>query len=372
MSITFQEYQSKFESSFAKSLNVKWNNFRKKIRKLTPAVDEMVQVPNLLIRMVSFTAVIFSYFPQFCARAEMYKQIGKDAKNFTNVLRGVKSVDGILHFQFTWKVVILNISGTIFAILSALSLIDRSQLVNLKPIKGPLSSIPIFGILPYGGLLSLSILGLMGTTVYVSLEKRTKLQKQVDFIREKKLLFWSKLDLAKVQELRTKNEVKVSKLKKELSHYEKLLEEGKQVEKQIEPSCEKRKTQSCQKAIKTLIPIITDKKKALEKSEKKLSQWDGLVSNWDHLEPKQLEDIRLSKVNQWRKKLKKVQWERGSALLGAITNMTIIARQVFSLITVTAGFGIKPMPLIFNVGLELIGITCDYTNFFLKRTIKRM
>lgn len=219
VAVTFADYQAKHTSILPKKLSAGLDYVRGKIRCIATAIENNIPVPNLIIRTAQLGVTTLAYAPSIDPHLPFAKQICKDAKNFTNVIKGMKTIDAILHFKFSWRTLVLNISGMVLLIVSAVSLLERFKLVMVMvtAIKVGLAALPIFGILPFGGLLALSIIGLMGTVFIMLREKRIKLEQQATAINDKnfgKLAFWESLNLSKVQDKHNDYVTKVVKLEK--------------------------------------------------------------------------------------------------------------------------------------------------------------
>ena len=240
------------------------------------------------------------------------KQFCKDARNFINFIKGSKSVDGILNFQFSWRIIVLNISGMTLSIVSFLSLAERFKFLDITAIKVCLAAIPVLSVLPFGGLLSLSVVGLMSMTFLLSLDKKRKIEKEQIHIKNIKLSFWSEnLDLIKIQEKQTKYKVKVEDLQKEIEIYDGLINQGKLVEEELSHHLDQQhKIKICQKAIQELISTLKKKQVGLEQYEEKYSQWKALERKWEHIDLQELDHFREAKENKWKAKIDKLDSER--------------------------------------------------------------
>jgi len=307
--------------NFSEQLQAGWISFQGGVRRVSRTLDEGIQVPNLVVRTFQVVVTIFSMFPQIDIYLEIPKQLCKDAKNFTNILRGFKSVDGVVNFKLQFKAIILNISGLTMMVLSVISVIDRFHLLNVTVIKVTLTVIPIIGVLPFGGLLPLSIIGLVGTTLIMGLEKQWKMNETANLIRNDKLAYWSQLDLGKIQQ-------KIEKYQYRVEHEQQNEYVG------------------------------------------KLGQWRALARSWNHIRREDLEKFRWAKESKWQTKLNKLEQDKVSTWLSMITHITVVSRQIFLVGAVLSGFGLVAIPFYVNLGFDLTGMRCDLGNYFIKKSIR--
>lgn len=155
-----------------------------------------------------------------------------------------------------------------------------------------------------------------------------------------------------------------------------MISEGKQIEVNLSrESIEKsdKKIKACQKAIKELTEICEKKSKALERNKERRIQWEGIKRNWSHIhiDPK-FEEFQKAKVKQWQDQLAKVEYEQRATLYSIVANISILARQVFIVGAVMCGFGIVVIPMLFNIGLDVVGAGCDIRSFVMKRSLRKM
>lgn len=372
---TFEDYQAKYETSFLlERLSHQLNDLRRGVHGFVSFVDVAYQKPDVMIKMIQLSVAIFSCFPSLSFAVEAPKQFCKEARNFSNFIKGLKSVDGMLNFQFYWKKIILNIAGMTLFILSSLTLIDRFRLLNISTIKGHLAAIPLLGVLPYGGLLPLSVIGLMSIVVLLSLDTRKKIAKEIDRLKNEKLVFWQQpLIINKVQERQVKYETRVIKLKKEIAACTDLVKEGERVEAELSLDLTQvLKIKACQKALQELTSIQTNQQTVLDKYERKYSQWNALEREWDYIDLKEVENFRQAKESKWLAKLDKIGSEQMINLLSIASSVGVMSRQLFVIGTVISGYGVIAIPLLANAGIEVVISGGGIVNFFMKRSIQKM
>ena len=375
MFTTFTEYQAQSGTSFLpEGINQGLRVLRSGVHRVVFLIDGLFQGPQLIMKITQLGVTILSFFPSLDPSLEVPKQFCKEAKNFINLIKGLKSVDGILNFQFSWKMIILNVSGMTFLILSSITIIERFRLRDVSAIKVSLAAIPVFGVLPFGGLFPLSMFGLMSTTFLLSLDKKKKLERQEDYIKNEKLPFWANpLDLNKIHEQQARFKAKIAELREEVSVYVELIKEGKQMEEELSLYGDQiRKIKVCRQAIDELASILDGKQSILNKSDKIDSQWSILEREWEHLDPQELEDFRQAKEAKWKAQLDKIAYKKRSIHFSQIGNSIVISRQVFVIGAVIFGYGAVALPLLINCGLEVVGSGCSISNFFMKRSIRKI
>lgn len=371
---TFEDYQAQYDTILPLKAREVLTYVQIKVRHAVAVIDESVQIPEFVLRIGQFVVAAFSLFPSIDPLLEGPKQFCKDVKNFTNVVKGMKSVDGFLHFKFHWKSLILNISGLTLFIVSSLSLIDRFNFYNVTPIKISLTALPILGILPWGGLLPLSVVGLMGMISLFAIEKMGKLQEDKMRIKSDKLSFWSvPFDLAKVQENQLKYQTKILDLKEKIAAYEVLIEKGTEVEDDlIQRSDQSSRFVACQKALSELSETLKKTDKILKKVEQKSEQWNLLEKNWSYIDSQEVENFRQAKQAKWEKKLEKIECEKRATMLSISNSILILARQALVIVSVATGYGIVTLPFLVNIGLDAYVAGTGMMTFFMKRSIKKI
>lgn len=376
-SLKFEDYQAKYEGSFLpEEFNIRLKHFRNGVHRIVSIIDGAYQQgPDIIIRTVQFCVILFSCIPSINSCLEFPKQFCREAKNFTNFIKGLKSVDGILNLKnYALKSIILNVSGTVLFIISSITLIERFKLLDVSGIKTILAAIPVLGILPYGGLTALSMALFMSSLAILTIDKNRDLNKEKNRIEQEKLPFWTQpLDLTKIREKQGKYHVKIEKLRDEIHTYEELIEKGKQTETDLKQQKDQlHRIKVCQKAIQELTLQLKVKQALLEKNEEKTHQWSALEWNWDLINPEELEKFRQVKANKWQEKLKKVDLEKKCSQLSIAMSITTVAKQVFAIGCVMAGYGVVALPIFLNSFLEFFLSGGGFINFFMKRHIKKI
>lgn len=374
LNATFEDYQAQYDTFLPIQLREGLTYLQTNIHYAVSVIDETFQVPEFVLRIIQFSVAILSVFPSIHSSLEMPKQFCKDAKNFTNCVKGLKAVDGFLNFKFAWKLMMLNVSGMTLFIVSTLSLIERAQLLDVAAIKVYLTAIPVFGILPWGGLLPFSIVGLMSLAALLAVDKRSMLTEEEARIHNEKLAFWSQsLDLSTVQIREQRYLDQVSGLNQEIAAYKTLITNGNQIENELNQGEDQAKEiYICCKALEELISTLKKKETELAKYEQKSAEWTGLERNWNHIDSEELENFQKAKLEKWETKLTKIKREKRYSLLSIANNIIILSRQAVVITGVACGYGVVVLPLLINVGLDAVVAGCGMVNFFMKRSIKKM
>lgn len=374
---SFDDYQVKYESFpfLPERLHDGIDHLRNGVHVLFSAIEEIYQQgPDVVMKTMQVSVAILSCIPSLEPFIMAPKQFCKEAKNFTDVIKNLKSIDGLLNFfQLPPTLIILNLSGTLLFILSSITIIDRFKLGDVSTIKMRLASIPIFGVLPYGGLLALSVIGLMAPVILLSLEKKRKLEKEESRIKNEKLAFWSTdLDQAKVTKKKRLVKAKLEKFRQEVKSIAQLIKAGKSAEKKYDPINQAHKIKACQKAIQELILQLKDKQAKVAQYKKKNSQWEAIRKKWAQIDRQELEAFRKAKENKWQVRLNKLEREKNMNLITIAGSIAVLSRQFLAVGGAMTGYGPLAFPLLFNSGLEVVISGGGIANFFLKRAIKKI
>lgn len=373
MDVTFENYQVKYETVLPLKIRNTLTHVQDQVHRVVAVIDELSQFPELILGASYLGISILSFSPALAPSLSLPKQYYYDARNFTNWFKGVKSVDGLLNFKFFWKSVVLNVSGMTLFIVTTLNLIERLNLLNITAAKVRLAGIPIFGILPWGGLLAFPIVGIMSMITLFALERREKLEQEEYRILKKKLPFWSEsLNLSVVQDKQTEFQSKILNLQKEMDAYKALIEEGKQKEDELITQLDEEENLfACQQAIKELTQILDKRQKDVDKYEKKLSQWAQLEKNWNIVDAQELEDFRQAKYTKWEAKLKKIEVEKRAILLSIVNYVITLSRQILVIASVASGYGVFILPFFVNAGLDIVNAGSGITAYLMKRSVKK-
>lgn len=370
MEISFEQYQNKYGYYHIPSFPEKcFNKLRTTMHQVIQNAIEAVKLPNLVMKVMSVVVRTLEYISHLTSNLSWAKLLLKDIKVLTNFIIGLRSVDGLLNLKFSWKIIVLNISGFVLFVLSSITLAEKF-LIDCSAIKTALAGIPIFGVLPFGGLLPIAFIGLLGSLLLLSLERREKLKKTAEKIKEK-IAFWEEpLNVNKIKDRQIKYDGKISDLEKTISLKEQQLIDGRQAEKGI-PQNEKKLLKIHQKALEKLIDEATKEKAGLKALNKKKNQWEYLGTHLDKISPENLQSFQIAKKEKWEKKLKRIEKDDNANSLSMVNNVIGIFQQSINIITGIAGRTFTIMPLVLLVlGLASAGISV--TNYFLNKSVKEM
>jgi hypothetical protein len=287
----------------------------------------------------------------------------KEVTDLTYLVLGTQAIDGFLNFKFSWKIISLNLSGSVLFVISIITTAEKFS-IDFSVIKGALSNIPIFGVLPFGGLLHLGLFGLVGSLFFLSMDKSKRLEQISDSI-QKKIDFWkAPIDKDKIQIKQIHFRKKISKLTEEKLSAEKQLQDGKIVECELEAKKEEKILIIHRKSLDDLAKIHDKIKNNLEKIEKRLHQWK-------HLDEIDLQSYQKAKENEWQTKLFKNEQEKKVNFLTKTARVLSISKNFYLVGSVTTGVGLAQLPLGL-LGLALIACGLKITNVLLKRSVKKI
>ncbi len=377
---TFADYQARYEgASFVDDVHeemcVGFYYLQAKVHQISSYIDAVRQLPEFTLKITEFSLEILAYHPLLKEGLAFPKQVCREIKNFTRFAKGIKSIDHLLHLTLSWKKVILTVSGLTLFILSGMTLVDRFKILNISAVKVGLASIPILGTLPFGGLISLSSLGLSSMLLLLSFDKQKNLKKMEIELKNKKWIFWSQpLDLPKVQFKKDKYERKVAELKKVSDIYNQLLDDGYMMYQRI-PKRQGNywRKQACRRAIQELEFQKQEHEKIVSHYQSKYSYWDSLEKSWDYIDVKEVEKFRRIHQRKCESQLKKVNLEKRKILLSKVKYASNAIRHILMIGAVVSGYGLVSLPVVGAlVGLEVVGLGSEMINFKTKKSIQQL
>lgn len=159
-------------SSFSHSL---FRSTQKHVHQIVIFLQEKAEIPGLILRVCNFSITVFSLHPAWAISLKECRHQIKEIKNIFNWIKGLRSIDGFLNGPYSWKSMVIHVSGFVLLILSTISLVDWLHLANMSVLKTAFAALPILGVLPFGGLVSLSLVGIFGMLLLLNLEKRPKM-----------------------------------------------------------------------------------------------------------------------------------------------------------------------------------------------------
>ena len=368
----FEDYQKQFErSAISAQVEVGFLRLKGGVQKVVAFVDESIQVPELVRKIVMLAVTLFSVHPFLQKSLELPRQLCVEFRVFTNFFKGFKSVGRLFDITLTWRAMALSASGITVLCIDSITLFERWNLYKFTAIKTALKSVPIFGALPFGGLLALSTGGMMSMLILVARDKNGRLNNEKRALKTGKLKFWLKpIDLKKITSLKNKYSEKIKVLKGELDAYENLLQEGKKVEIDLQKlPISGNQLATCQKAIQELNQTIEDETNRLKKYEIKFSQFSKIKREFSSINPKELEAFRQAKHQKWAAKLDRLNLERKANLIFLANGVSIATKQFLILGRTAAGYGALSQTVM--TGFELLEIGCGITSYFMKRSINQ-
>lgn len=367
----FNDYKMQFERPFVvEKIEQGFNCFRGTVHKVVTRIDEAYQFPDLIIKTVQVAVALFSNMTFLCPFLTIPKKFCKEAKNFANCFKSLKSVDGMLNLKWNTKIIVINFSGITFFTLSLITLLDRFDLYSALKIKRVLSNIPLIGMLSYGGLWPLSIVGLMSTAALFSYENQKKVEMKLSTIAHQKISYWSNsLTLDKVQLKQKKYESKLEELKENIDFLCKLSDEGMdQLEKATDSL---HQTSSCQKAINQLTKELKGAQREYDHYEKKHADWTQLEQLWSQQSEDQIKNFQEAKKRKWINKLRLLEKERRYYSLGTAMNVVVASKQLFILIAALSGYGIVSFPAFVDNSIEVFVSGGGIASYFMKKSNKK-
>ena len=368
----FADYQARYENTLIPVvIQEQIDRLKSGFHRVACVIDEWNQGPDLILRVTQVGTSLFALIPSVEPILEGPKNFFRDAKLFTSLLKGFRTIDQTLNLRYAWKLLVLQASSITLLAINVLSFVERFNIVPVTAIKVSLAAIPIFGILPYGGLLALSVGILSVMLILFSIDKKETLDQEENQMMNQNVAFWSlPLDLAKVEQKQSKYERNAAEINQEIIAYEAIFKEGKQCEAELKERSEKSKQlYACQKAIAELNETIASKRQAQESYAEKARQWDLLKTHWTKIDVNEINGFRQAKSEKWSAKLQRLQFEKKANLFSMASSSCLVSKQIFTLV---AAFSTRlVLPLGAHIAIEFIGTACGVTNFFMKKLLEQ-
>lgn len=370
---TIEEYQNKYgkyNTSLAHELLYGLSQIKIAVHHVVDTAVKSIKGPNLVMKVMQTAIKALMYVPILASHLTEAKLLLKEIKDCTNFIKGMQSIDGLINFKFAWKLIILNVSGLVLFVLTTITLSEKF-LIDCSAIKTTLTAIPVLGKLPFGGLLHISLIGLIGSLLLLSLDKKKKLEQTTSKINSR-IEFWNNpIDLNKVLNLDLKYEVKILDLQKYIALKKEQLVDGKEAEKNSGTQFNKKILKIHQKSLATLNNNINKKKKELSALEKKKHQWEYLKKNFKEINQEQLQEYQKAKLHNWKNKLDKLNIEKKSNVLIITNNAISIAKNFIVVATIITGIGLAILPIAV-LGLSIISCFISVTNYFIKKSVNQI
>lgn len=373
MFTTFQEYQSQYEPACFYLIEEQWGNLKAGCRQLIFKIDPYIQGTELVVKTTQFALLIFSCFSSLSNFLETPQHLCYDVRRFTDALKGLKSVDSLLHFTFSWRTTVLTLSGLSLLILSIISLVDRFKLFDISDIQSYLGAIPMMGTLPYGGLLNISLVGLLSMIILNSWDKKKKLDEEIMHIENEKIRCWSlPFGLQDVKNKKSKYLEKINHLSEEIARDENLLIEGEARQNLDQGNQRWNQMRACDLAVAKLRECVQTKQDILSKYKRKMIQWQFLEINWEQISSEDIYQFSQAKKKKWEKKLHKLEQEKQAILFSSISHTTVIASQMFSIGAVLTNHHSLAAVKATKIGLDVVATVCSMRSFLIKKSVRRM
>lgn len=149
-------------------------------------INSYIKNIDLTIKIVQTSLDCFPPLSSFDLPIKKIVGICKDTRKVTDFLKCGRTISGLLTFEFTLIKILFAISGMSLSTLSCLILAERIGLIDLTSLKRVLSRIPVLGVLPFGGLLSISIISLLSLVALGFAKKKDKVEVEIKKIKKEK------------------------------------------------------------------------------------------------------------------------------------------------------------------------------------------
>lgn len=281
-----------------------------------------------LIKVINDTASVslkaIKYAPDLKAAIPyaMLDGLVKDSKRVCNILMGLRSVDYLMEGakDRTWLTVAMNVSGIGLFVLTVIDVAERFG-VDVSVVHEAAKQVPIFGVLPFAGLLDLSLVGLYGTIFLKTWNKKPAMANAEAKLNQR-IAFWQKpLDETAIKDRLQKYSIQVEDKKKAM-----LYDENKAV-------------------LQNVLNHINDK-------------------------PQEIAQFKQDKEARCKAKLEKLQLEKHSSNLTMLGSGSKILSIIIVSGAIVSGAWI-PAATILGLGLGFVKAGTGIRNYALKREIKQ-
>jgi hypothetical protein len=242
----------------------------------------------------------------------------KDGKIITDVGKGFPSLEALMNGQFakTWKILALNVSGLALMFFAIISGLNRLK-VDVSLITELAKKVPFLGVLPFAGLLNLSILTMFGTLYLMSREKLIVINSKTLPKVNQKITNWSK-------------PINADMINQRINYY-------------------------------------SDYKKNKPNHQTKLAMWEKIEQN---IVPELIiKNFSDQKKTKWERKLEKINLEITSCRVQKLISAVKIASIIAVSATIIIGVGITAATT-FAIALALIEAGSSIKKYNLKNSIE--
>lgn len=362
----YQDRYGKYQTSFTDEISNGFNSLKNRVHVIVDTAVSSIKGPILVVEIIKHTIQALMYIPELAVNLATPSIFLKEIKNISYFIKGMKSVDFWLNFKSSWKLIVLNVSGLVLFVLSAVTLAEKFM-IDVSRITKPLSSIPIFGTLPFGGLLHISLVVFYGTLTLLCIDKIIKHRQAVTKINNKIELWNKEITINKS----AKYEKKISALKQEITLKEVQLRDAKAAEK----DCLSRENDQLlsihQQSLAVLHKTVDDMKFELYNLEKTKHKWEYLEKNQSVLDPQKLKEFQEAKKVKWQLKLEKHDKENVLNFLDLGIKFVNIAERVIIIAAVTTGIGLAILGLA-TLATGIADNALSVAEYFQEKSVKEL
>lgn len=362
----FEDYQAFYENRFIpQRISDGFDDFRSRFHSISTSFDGMMLIPKFVVKCIQLGTTILTIVPSLAPLVELPRRLSFEARNIINVLRGVKTTDGVLNFRPDWRAIAINLAGITLFVISIMTVLERYTVYQATTIKASLAAIPLFGILPFGGLYLLSMATLGAMILLFSVEKKKILQEKEQAIKNKCEDWSQSIDLAKVKNREGKYQQEAKALEGEIAVVEGYLKEGEQKVTEF-TFVDSWSLYACQKAVNDLSSMLKNKKESLVNLKKKCAQWSDLKTP----DPLRIEELRKAHMEKWEKKSRINRLEKEANMVLIAGCILFISKQILTIVGILFGFAFVAASIC--LGLDVIATGTGCRRFFLKREINQI
>ncbi len=348
----FSHFEDKHKTNWAYD---GFQGLKKGVRLTLDHVVKPLKTPRLALKFAQFTVKTLSLIPTCQPTLKPVSNVIKECKDYDNFLKGIRAVDGALNPRFNWKAMTLTVAGISLFTLSCLTMGDKFKFIKITPIKTALTALPLIGVLPFGGVLHISLVVMFGILFLMSLENRGRL-KEGEKGLQKKIDYWTKtIDGEKIAERLTNYETKISALEKEIEALQCLRKEG-EAKTDAKPYTKK--------ALNEIVDTIDQLSKKQAKHLKKKAEWEKL-------DTAKSEALRNAKLAKWQERLAAKKLESVLNRTDLVDRVTNIVSNIIYVGTTLSGYG-EVVRIGIDVGVGLVGCACALNEWRLRKKISQI
>lgn len=271
----------------------------------------------------------------------------KDIKTFSDFFMGFRSLDALLkgNFAKNWKVLALNVSGLALMFFTTISGLGRMG-VDVSLVTNLAKQVPVFGVLPFAGLLNLSLATMFGMLYLMARDAKAELEEKKEKVPAK-LQFWSNpIDeslinarIHKYREVRP-NPEKLQVWQKIQTHSTDHAEQVQFLDRQIEES--------------------RDNKTSFDKNTQTRLRFDDVTTK--------IQEFSAQKHTKWEKKLEKIELGIQSSNLTMLASAAKIAAIIIVSGAILSGVGVAAAAA-FAAIMGLIEAGAGFKNYVVKSSM---